>query len=370
MALGSFYEDIKDRWLEETSALHEARVRELIAQFPVPPPPAGEVFLTRRGRRMEDIEVCEVRQDMELAVVSTPHAAAPMIELEEGVSRRTIRPRASGGFQLTFRTAGLKQLRVSSAGFINAYSVHAVEPFRVEAQADFSQLIRTLTHNPPQWTEGTFALFRRDLEKVLDAHRVPQIFTDGIVEYHLGLLHEEQRRPAFRERFHAAYGNLRWFIPYSDIARLICTHYLYCANEFAAALKFCGVGTSRLQRTLCFFLGQDAPPARTVTAARADGQGGLPLLVALPDLLTYQAVDALQTGRADEAVELCSATRREIIPAFDRERADRLAYLEACCRKAAEGAEAAHALFENLSHSPWQLIAAAATRQLDHLAHG
>jgi hypothetical protein len=199
---------------------------------------------------------------------------------------------------------------------------------------------------------------------------VPQIFIDGIVEYHLGLFHEQQRRPAFRERFQTAYGNLRWFIPYSDIARLICAHYLYCANEFAAALTLCERGAGRLRRTLDFFLGNTRATSAETSRSPAGGQQGLSLLMALPDLLTFQAVDALQEGQPEKAVELCSAVHREITSAFDKERAARLAYVEACARAAQAGTEAAQKMFENLSHSPWPSIAEAARKHLPVVAHG
>ena len=241
-----------------------------------------------------------------------------------------------------------------------------VEPFQVEKQPAFAQLIRSMSDNPPRWTGETFAKFRDELEATLKAHGVPQIFIDGIVEYHLGLFYEEQQNAAFRERLQAAYGALRWFIPYSDIARLICTQYLYCANEFSAALKLCRSGGSRLRRRLEFFLGQEEAKPQAGAAAHSAGEKALPLLIALPDLLTFQAVNAIGDGHPDKALEFCTAIHRDIVPTFDKERAARLAYLEACAREALGEADTAQKLFESLIHSPWQPIANAATLHLNN----
>ena len=370
MALAKYFEDIEERWLEGTSELYESRVAELFERFPVAPPPAGEVYLTRNGRRMEDIEVCERGQTLNLAVSATPGAAEPAVDLEEGGRLTSVELRTDGSFKLEFETAGPKQLRVSSGGYLKLYSIHVVEPFQVEKQPAFAQLIRAMSDNPPRWTDETFAEFHNDLETTLNAHAVPQIFIDGIVEYHLGLFHEEQRHAAYRERLQAAYGSLRWFIPYSDIARLICTQYLYCANEFSAALKLCRSGGSRLRRTLQLFLGQDDVTSQAGAAAHSAGEKKLQLLIALPDLLTFQAVNAIGDGHPDQALELCTAIHRDIVPAFDKERAARLAFLEACAREALGQADTAQKLFESLIHSPWQPIANAATRHLKDSIHG
>jgi hypothetical protein len=361
MALAKYLEDNIERWLEGTQTRYEDSLNDLFAQFPAALPRAGEVYLERSGRRMEDVEVCEARSELILAVVAAPGAATPVVELEEEGHWNTLQQLATGGFVILFPVPGQKHLRVSSEGYLREYTLHAIDPFRVEEQPDFSRLIRDLSDNPPFWTDESFTTFRRQLESVLATHRVPKLFSDGVVEYHMGLFHEEQRRQAFRERFQAAYGSLRWFIPYSDIARLICAHYLFCANEFAAALTLCRGGEGKFQGTLHFFLGDFRKPKEP---KQGGDRHGLPLLVALPDALTFQAVHAVQDNRGDDALELCAAIRREIIPAFDRERAARLAFVEAWARTAVGEPEMARSLFENLNHSAWPSIATAARKNL------
>jgi len=319
---------------------------------------------------MEDIEVCEVGQTLSLKVVSAPGAAKPEVTIEEGPGRQKCQPRSDTSFELEFATTGLKCLQVNSAGYIKRYTVYAVEPFRVEQQPDFTQLIQTLTDYPPKWTDETFTVFRNQLEQVLRAHKAPQLFIDGIVEYFLGLFHEEQRRPAFRDRLQQSYGNLRWFIPYSDIARLICTQFLFSANEFAAAEKICHGATGRLRSSILFFLDRNQSTPLTPKASKVVSRPSVSLLVALPDLLTFQAIEAIRGDRSDEALELCSAIHKQMSPLFDKERSARLAFLEARAKESNGDLINARSIFENLLHSPWLHIAEAAANHLNSSVHG
>ncbi len=363
MALAKHLEEIQERFIASTSERYETLVADLFAQFPASSLLAGEIYLTRGGRRMEDIEVCEAGQSLDLAVVWTTDAAKPEIEVDDEGGRRALKLRAGGQLKLSFPKPITRRLQVSSGGHLKSYTIHAVEPFCVEELPDFAKLIQSLADNPPQWTESTFSEFRGRLEKVLNKKKIPAVFTEGIMEYHLGLFYEEQKMPSFRERLQAAYGCLRWFVPYSDVARLICTYFLYCANEFEAADKLCKGRQARLRGAIAFFLGRES--ARTEpTEAGARGAAGLPLLVALADLMTFQAIEALASGRSEDALELVSVARRHTVANFDKERAARVAYLDARA-KAALGDEAgSRSVFESLQHSPWQSIATAANKHL------
>ena len=370
MALAKYLEDIEERWLDDTRGRYESRLAELFLQFASSLAPAGDVYLTRSGRRMEDIEVCEVGQSLSLKLISTPGAATPEVTIEEGSARQISRPRTDGSFPVKFVTPGSKRLQATSGGYIKSYTVYAVEPFRVEHQPDFTRLIHSLTDYPPKWTDESFGVFRNQLEKVLLAHTVPQLFIDGIVEYFLGLFHEEQRRPAFRERFQQAFGNLRWFIPYSDVARLICTQFLYCANEFAAAEKICQGATSRLRSSIAFFLNNEHITPKISKPNKSVARQAVSLLIALPDLLTFQAIEAIRGNRPDEALELCSAIRKQMLPKFEKERAARLSFLEARAKELNGDAIEARNIFENLLHSPWPPIAEAAAKHINSPVHG
>jgi hypothetical protein len=323
---------------------------------------AGEVYLVRGGRRMEDVEVCEVGETLDLAVESKPGSAPPEIELLEESGNRRLKQRANGCISVPFKEAGCRRIQVSSGGYIKLYTIHAVEPFRVEELPDFAKLIQSLSDNPPEWTEATFGEFRARLEQILAKKGVPAIFADGVIEYHLALFHEERRLPSFRERFESAYGNLRWFIPYSDVARLICAYYLYCANEFEAAGVLCKGRRGRLRHAVKFFLDSDGGKQRSTGSST---KAGLALLVALPDLMLFQAIEALEGGRAKDAAELVAVARRHTRADFDRERAARAAYIEAHVKKATGDEKVARSIFETLLHCPWQPIAAAAAKHLD-----
>lgn len=167
---------------------------------------------------------------------------------------------------------------------------------------------------------------------------MPTLFSQGVIEYHLALFHEEQRLPSFRERFQSAYGNLRWLIPYSDVARIICTYYLYCSNEFEAAAILWKGRRGRLRRAIRFFLDVDCgKPAITGSISNS----GLALLVSLPDLMLFQAIEALEDGRPKTAAELIAVARRHTRADFDRERAARAAYIEAQIKRAVGDEKAA-----------------------------
>ena len=369
MALAKYFEDIEERWLDDTASRYESRVTELLDLFPARAAGAGGVYLTRSGRRMEDIEVCEAGQTLDLAVVSTPGTAGPVVEIEEEAGRRELKISSSGGIKVPFEKAGTRRLQVSSGGYIKPYSIQVVEPFQIEQLPDFAKLIQSLADNPPQWTAQTFAQFRVLLEAIVTNAGAPELFVHGIIEYHLGLFQEEQRLPAFRERLQAAYGCLRWFIPYSDIARLICAYYLYCANEFEAAAKLCSGRGSRLGRAASFYTGDACEVSASSTAAQRR-KAGLPLLLAMPDVLTFQAIEALNDYRVDDAAELVRVIRRNTIPVFDRERAERLCFVEAWAREQSGDLAAARTLFEGLLHSAWPAIASAAARHLKTTTHG
>lgn len=362
MALAKYLEDITERWLENTQVRYENRLKELFERFPAPLARAGEVYLTRQSRRMEDVEVCELGQELVLGITVSDGAAVPTLEMEVEGRWQKIQPQGSGTVSLMMPQCGQRQLRIISAGYLKEYTLHVIEALRVEEQQDFAAFIRQLSDNPPRWTESSFAEFRNQLQNILSQHGAPALFISGVVEYHMGLFHEDQRHPSFRERFQSAYGHLRWFIPYSDIARLICTHYLYCANEFAAALEVCGSSAGRLSRSLHFLLGNDALP-RVQNAARQ----GLPLLMSLSDSLLFQAIEAIQDGRFEDALSLYAAVGRQQVPSFDRERAERLNYVEACARADCGEIEAARSRLDLLAESPWLAISQAAKRKLSSL---
>ena len=366
MALAKYLEDITERWLENTEARYEDRLKELFERFPAPVSSAGEVYLTRHGRRMEDIEVCEVGQTLHMAMVVKEGAAAPKCEIEVDGRWQEVSLMAGQTIDLLLPQTAQRQLRVISAGYLKEYTLHVIQALRVESQPDFSRFIRELSDNPPNWSETTFADFRRQLEAILVAHNAPRLFIDGVIEYHMALFHEELRLANFRDRLQSAYGHLRWFIPYSDIARLICIHYLYCANEFEAALNLCGSGSTRMRQTLALLLSRPPEEAPGVEIAKQ----GLPLLVSLSDSLLFEAAQAIREGRHESALVLCAAVYRQLLPAFDRERSERLACLEALARAGADDAEIARSRWEVLLNSPWRAIAETAKQQLALLPNG
>jgi hypothetical protein len=363
MGYSKYSEDIEDRLLEDTAGRYESRVSELLDIFPPRVTHAGDVYLTRNGRRMEDFEVCEMGYTLDLAVISTLGTDEPLIEFGQDSERRELRISSSGRIKVLFTKTGTHCLQVSSGGYVKPYSIQVVDPFEIEQLPDFAKLLQSLADNPTQWTEKTFEQFRIQLEDILGKAAVPELFVRGIIEYYLGLFQEEQRLPAFRERFQTAYGCLRWFIPYSDIAKLICAYYLYCSNEFEAASKLCSELGSRLANAILFYSQKSTAWTPTVKTKKRT-KAGLPLLLAMADVLTFEAIEAIDDDRVNDATELAAVIRRQTIPAFDRERAERLRMLEACTIEQSGDIKTARLLFETLQESPWQAIASAASSHL------
>ena len=363
MALAKHSEEVEERWIANTSDRYEAMLADVFERLPPIRLSAGVVYLLRGVRRMEDVEVCEVGEAFDFVVECQSGSAPPEVELLGDTGNGRLEQDANGRITVHFKEAGCRRIQVSSGGYLKLYTIHAVEPFRVQELPDFAGLIRSLTDNPPDWTEVTFGEFRTRLEQILAKKGVPTIFADGVIEYHLALFHEERRLALFRKRFETAYGNLRWFIPYSDVARLICAYYLYCANEFKAAAVLCKGHRGRLRHAVKFFLdGNDFKLASTGSSANHS----LALLVSLPDLMLFQAIEALEAGKAEGAAELIAVARRHTRADFDRERSARAAYIEARVKKATGDQKVARSILESLRHCPWREIADAAAKHLEH----
>ena len=363
MALAKYHEEIAERWLTNNSPRLEAHMSGTIDRFPPRAAQAGEVYLVRDGGRMEDIEVCAVGSPFLINVAYQPDIAEPVIECEDDTGRlRRITTREKTA-ELRFDRVGTRRLQVASSGYVKPYVIHVVEPFHVEQLPDFASLIRGLTDNPPLWTDESFISFRQQLEITLDRPEVPALFIEGLVEYHLGLHFQERCLQSAKDRFQSAYGALRWFIPYSDIARLICTYYLYGTNEFEAAGKLCVAGHSRLADAIDFFRIHLPRVVEDVKKTKR-GYHGLPLLIAQSDVLCFQAVQAIRESKWEEAQELTAIARKDTRRSFHRERAFRIEFLEACVKEMIEGPDAARSLFELLSDCPWTGIADAAQRHI------
>jgi len=370
MALAKHLEEIEERKIENTSASYEARISNYLPDpSPLPAAPSGDVYLTRGGRRMEDVEVFEAGNTFELCVVNTKGAIPPEVEFENGNKLCRLEITSTDRVSVPFNTPGTRRLQVSSGGYVKAYSIEVVEPFKIDQLPDFAKLIKSLAETPPRWTPKTFDQFRNEIEGILREAKVPELFVTGIVEYHLGLFQQEQQIPEFRERLQTAYGSLRWFTPYSDVSRLICGYYLFCANEFAAAETLFPSKRGRLSNSLSFYLGRSATDSASFSHSGCS-KASLPLLLAKSDVLTFQAIEALHGHRADDARELVMVIRRDITPSFDKERAERVDFLEACTFEQCGDTQAAKRGFEALMHSPYQSIASAAAIHLKNINHG
>ncbi len=145
MALAKHHEEIEERRVTNTSDRYDAMLADFLGQLPPILPHSGEVYLLRGGRRMEDIEVCEVGETLNLAVESKQGSAPVELELLNDSGRRALKPRANGQVSIPFQSDGCWRIQAASGGYIKHYTIHAVEPLRGEELPDFAKLIQSLT---------------------------------------------------------------------------------------------------------------------------------------------------------------------------------------------------------------------------------
>jgi hypothetical protein len=241
-----------------------------------------------------------------------------------------------------------------------------MEPIRIEQSPDFAKLYRSLSDRPSSWTTENFDEFRRRIIEVLMPKHIPEQFAEGLIEYHLALFYESTSAASYRERFQAAYANLRWFVPFSSIARIVCAYFLYCANEFPAAARVLRSPLSTFGQAMSFLAGK-APPARNAEGNRASSS---PVLIASDDLLTFQAIDSLLNGRTDEASKFLNQIRENGPSLKSRELSARIDLVEAGIAIRQGSVAEARTKLESLLQSPWPCIAAAAANQLTQLSNG
>jgi len=364
MSIAKYLEDISDRYFESVApaAISYSNPKPEITSK------AGEVYLSNRGQRMEDIAVFELGQILNLIVVSTPGAADPTVEIQDNIGRNLLKINSPGIVSVPCERSGVFHLMACSGGYIKRYEIHVVEKNQFSQLPDFAQPIHNQSENSWQWSQESFELFQISVESILRNSNLPELFIRGIKEYHLGLFHEDKRVPDFRHRYQTAHGFLRLFIPFSDIARLICAYYHYCANEFEVASQLVQGNGSRMGKAISFFKGHAVTDCSSNKTYIKQGSG-LPLLLNMSDALTFQAVEAITDGRYEHASELAATIQRNTLPSHDRERVARLRLLDAYIKFQTDRT-ASISLFEELRHSPWQSIAMASETHLKKINHG
>jgi hypothetical protein len=355
MALAKYLEDIEDRRQTDISPRYEKWLSAMFNTHPTPDEVSGDVHLERNGRRMEDVEICEVGEKLILKIQCPEGAGDPVVELQTAAGYAVQKQTTGGQVTISFDDSGARRLQVASGGYIKAYELNVVEPFSPDTLPDFAKLVHELAENPPQWNDESFRMFRVEVEGILQKAQVPQMFTDGIIEYHLSLFQEEREIPQYNDRLEAAYGALRWFAPYSDLAGLVCAFFMYRANEFAASRKICSSQFARLRGALDFFCAE-RPPTRNGRGGKQEPAQRLPMLIPFADLLCLQSIQRLNEEKLEEAAELVQCARNSFRGSLDPERAARLDLIEARLRKLEGNYDRSQIICDSLKLSPWQSI--------------
>jgi hypothetical protein len=311
MALAKFKEDINERYLDDIEALERRRPRRDPSEgwTRVRAEESDAVALRGTdGTWWDDILVFETGKPVTFeTVVARPgvpahvHWQSPLVGAAPKFEER-------GGITTMLASCGVSGDLVTNCGnYAKTYRVSFVVQAQPEALPDFAAELAALTAHPPAWTQASFDRFRTSTEGVMQAHKLPADFCDGIREYHLGLFHEQLGEGRFGERLDRAFAQLYPFVPYSRLAALICGYILYRINAFDHPLVHRGL--RRLGRVANFFCGHVNPARGGATIPTA---GSSELVISPLDDALIAAVEYLDGGNtnaAQAAAERASTAR-------------------------------------------------------------
>jgi hypothetical protein len=301
MALAKFYEDLVESYLEGAdSRVNASYGRDLETEWKQKQATVSDAVTLRGadGVLWDDYLVFLTGKPIPFKIDSARAGATVHIRWQSLGDGTVASIREHGAsMQLAASQAFSGDLIVSSGNYSKTYRVSFVAGSRPEALPDFAAELAALTANPPTWTQSSFDRFRVSTEAVLQSHKLPADFCDGIREYHLGLYHEQMREARFGERLDRAYAQLVPFAPFSRLATLVCGYHLYRINAFDAPLA--RTALTRIGRVARFFSGETTPVPSASESANASPLETL-IISALDEAL-IAAVEHLDGGRPDLA---------------------------------------------------------------------
>lgn len=325
MALAKFFEDIVESYLEGVDARLNASSRSARdSEWTTKKATVSDAVVLRGSDGILWDDHLVFRTGDRIAFETVPASKGMTVDLRWQDARKGPAPdlrRRDAVTEIVSACATSGDLVARCGNYEKVYRISFVVESQPEALPDFAAELAALTAHPPSWDQSSFDRFREATEIVLQAHRLPADFCDGIREYHLGLYHEQIREGRFGKRLERAYAQLAPFVPHSRLAALISGYHLYRINAFDHPLV---MAFQRIGRVARFFSGAAAPKGLRRSATTRNTPGNL--IISALDEAVISAVENLDRDRL-------------VLAAADVERA-----AASCCPVDTQGLERLHFL--------------------------
>jgi hypothetical protein len=239
MALAKFYEDNFERLLEDRDNLFPPYLLDAIPPLLPPEPRSGWMELRESGRLVDDREVFVANYPLNFSVRWQDDAEKPHGSLHPPLAgaEKQVAPDAAGGFALKLSVTGLYELRLRCGLHEMRFRLESVTSPDFGSVRRIQQELAELCATTKSWTREQLDAMRQRLLPRGQPPEAPRDFCDGLMEYHLALLLEKERRPEAGGHFECAYTLLRPYTKYSPQAAFIASYFLYRINNFESLAK-------------------------------------------------------------------------------------------------------------------------------------
>lgn len=257
--------------------------------------------------------------------------------------------RCGPSFRVAAQQPGDYLIRFTSGHYQKSYKISVLMQRHPEEFESLDTWFKELEHSSRtgneaftdtlQWHEASGARLN-----------VPSEFKTGLIEYHMGLRHEQESVADFGARYERAACLLYPFVAYSRLASFVVHYFAYRTNAWRL---FWGIEYfPNLFAAARFFSTEYTSCLRVATGAANDMQYRRPLLINKADDCLIAAVRAFQSGELDKASALCNeASRVANEQANDPQRAARLELMQArIARRNGEARQALHHYLNLTTH--------------------
>jgi hypothetical protein len=363
MALAKYLEDLTESYLDGIAALSGGETRDPATEWRKREPTPSDVVVLRHpgGCLWDDSECFSVGEKILAAI----HAQNPSLKVKVTwtPNHREYSTVKSEQGKLLLSASGVVsgRLAVQCGEFLKTYRVAFVQSKRLETLPAFALPLAEITRDPSHWTQPDFDRFREQISVAQVAHELPEEFCQGVREYLLGLHHEQTGEPRFGQRLDTAHRLLRPFVPYSPLARAICTYQSFRLNVFSVAHALQGL--SVIRRTSAYFLGLEIEQPKGGSSGE-----NLELITSGADSHIFTAVDAAIAEDWRSAADCIMQARASLAP-HDYSGRERVAFLALKVAGARGDAKEAARFALELSTSSVPLFVAASTAVTHSTSH-